>query len=148
MSLFNGNEIADDDGRHSMFDRTPIDWNRGKTEAGRSRLEFVRTLAALRVSRRSLTDLNGEKGVKWLGNSAEEKVTVFRRTGADGEKTLVVQNWTSADVEVEVKYADFSGTVLLSRRFERGGQRLRLGRFGFVVIDENRINTAQKGTTR
>ena len=131
-----------------MFGRTPIDWSRGKTEAGRSRLEFVRTLASLRASRRSLTDLNGEKGVKWLGNSAEDKVTAFRRTGADGEKTLVIQNWTAAEVEVEVKDADFSGLVLLSRRFERDGRCLRLGRFGFAVIDENRINTTQKGTTR
>ena len=134
--LFNGNEIADDDGRHSMFGRTPIDWNRGKTEAGRSRLEFVRTLAALRSSRRSLTSQNGKNGLRWLDNSADCKVTAFRRIGADGEKTLVVQNWTSAEVEVEVKDADFSGLVLLPRRFERDGQRLRLGAFGLAVVDE------------
>lgn len=135
--LFNGNEIADDDGRHSMFGKTPIDWSRGKTGPDRSRLEFVRTLAALRASRRSLTDLNGEKGLKWLGNSAEDKVTVFRRIGADGERTLVVQNWTGAGVEVEVRDADFSGAVLLSRRFEREGRRLRLGAFGFAVVGES-----------
>ena len=146
--IFNGNEIADDDGRHSMFGKTPIDWSRAETEKGRARRDFVRRLAALRASRRSLTDLNGEKGMKWLGNSAEEKATAFRRIGKNGEKTLVIQNWTGEDVEVEVEGADFSGAVLFSRRFERDGRRLRLGRFGFAVLDEKRVDSIQKGTTR
>ena len=133
--LFNGNEIADDDGGHSMFGKTPIDWSRAETEKGRARRDFVRRLAALRASRRSLTDLNGEKGMKWLGNSAEDKVTAFRRAGKNGEKTLVVQNWTGAEIEVEVPGADFSGRILLSRRFSRDGNRLRLGAFGFAVVD-------------
>ena len=146
--LFNGNEIADDDGAHSMFGKTPIDWSRADSAQGRARRDFVRTLAALRSSRRSLTSQNGKKGLCWLDNSADGRVTAFRRVGADGEKTLVVQNWTAADVEVEVKDADFSGSALLSRRFERDGRRLRIGRFGFAVLDEKSVDTAQKGTAR
>ena len=134
--IFNGNEIADDDGNHSMFGKTPIDWGRADSPAGRARMDFVRRLAALRATRRSLTDCNGKKGMKWLDNSAEEKATAFRRTGNGVEKTLVVQNWTGAEVEVEVPGADFGGAVLMSRRFSRDGVRLRLGAFGFAVVDE------------
>lgn len=134
--LFNGNEIADDDGAHSMFGRTPIDWRRLDTPEGRARRSFVKKLAGFRASRPSLTDLNGEKALVWLDPTAADAVTAFRRAGADGERTLVVQNWTGARVSFRVPGADFSQAPLLSRGYAVGGADVTLGPWGYAVLPE------------
>ena len=134
--LFNGNEIADDDGTHSMFGRTPIDWGRLESSQGRARRDFVKTLAALRASRPSLTDLNGEKGLQWLEPSATNEVTAFRRIGANGERTLVVQNWTGRRVSFRVPGADFSRSALLSRGCTIGAADVTLAPWGYAVLPE------------
>jgi glycosidase/lysophospholipase L1-like esterase len=134
--LFNGNEIADDDGAHSMFGKTPIDWSRLESPEGRARRAFVKKLAEFRASRPSLTDLNGEKGLVWLKPSAEDAVTAFRRVGANGERTLVVQNWTSGDVSFKVPGAVFSQEPLLSRRYSANGADVTLGPWGYAVLPE------------
>ena len=134
--LFNGNEIADDDASHSMFGHTPIDWARLESPAGRQRRAFVKKLVQLRASRPSLTDLNGEKGLRWLTSSATNEVTAFRRTGADGERTLVVQNWTAKRVSFSVPGADFSLPPLLSHGYAVAGDAVTLEPWGYSVLPE------------
>ena len=134
--LFNGNEIADDDASHSMFGHTPIDWARLESPSGRQRRAFVKKLVQLRASRPSLTDLNGEKGLLWLTPSATNEVTAFRRTGADGERTLVVQNWTAKRVSFSVPGADFSLPPLLSHGYAVAGDAVTLEPWGYSVLPE------------
>ena len=140
--LFNGNEIADDDASHSMFGHTPIDWARLESPAGRQRRAFVKKLVQLRASRPSLTDLNGERGLRWLTPSATNEVTAFRRTGADGERTLVVQNWTAKRVSFSVPGADFSLPPLLSHGYAVAGDAVTLEPWGYSVLPEKGCGNA------
>ena len=134
--LFNGNEFADDDGRHSMFGRTPLDWSRLEGDPGRARLDFVRRLIALRRDRRSLREVNGADGLEWLDVSAADAVTAFRRR-AGGERTVVVQNWTSNAVETAVAGADLSRAPLLARGCSVVDGKARLAPWGFAVLPES-----------
>lgn len=154
--LFNGNEIADDDPRHSMFGHVPIDWSRLDGEVGKSRHAFVRQLASLRAAHPVFTALNGYEGLKWLDVTAPRQVTAFVRRMPGGETILVVQNWTSKDVSVgvkldteEPKFPSYvvnddpvdrsvkglpSDEPLLARRAEKTGPAsYSLGPFGFCI---------------
>ena len=154
--LFNGNEIADDDPRHSMFGRTPIDWSRLDGEAGKARRDLVRRLAALRAAHPVFTALNGYEGLAWLDVTAPREVTAFVRRMPGGETILVVQNWSGKEVEATVKLdtaePDFPSFVvnddpvdrsvkglpddapLLARRAAKTGPAsYRLGPCGFCV---------------
>ena len=102
--LFDGNEMADADERHSMFGRTPMDWTQLEREPGRSRHALVKRLADMRRENPVFTDANGSDGLTWLDTSAPESVTAFvRRNGR--ETVLVVQNWTNLPVKCDVSFA-------------------------------------------
>jgi len=99
--LFNGNEFAECDPKHSMFGRTPFDWSRLESPEGRARHALVRRLADLRAAHAVFTDLNGYEGLAWLDVDAPKDVTAFiRRNGK--ETVLVVQNWKDKSVDVKV----------------------------------------------
>jgi glycosidase len=100
--LFNGNEIADDDPKHSMFGHTPIEWSRLEGEAGKARYAFVRRLAALRATHPVFTAGCGYEGLAWLDVTTPKEVTAFVRRMQGGETILVVQNWSGKEVEVTV----------------------------------------------
>ena len=102
--LFNGNEIADADERHSMFGKTPMDWSQLDKEPGKSRHALVRRLAMMRRENRVFTDVSGKDGLTWLDTTAKDYVSAFvRRNGRD--TVLVVQNWTDKPVSCEVSFS-------------------------------------------
>ncbi len=101
--LFNGNEIADDDPKHSMFGHTPIDWSLLDGDAGKARRALVRRLAELRAAHPVFTALNGYEGLAWLDVTSPREVTAFVRRMQGGEMILVVQNWSAKEVEATVK---------------------------------------------
>lgn len=102
--LFQGNEIADADPRHSMFGKTPMDWSQRERGAGQSRHALVKRLAALRREHPAFTAVNGIDGLVWLDTTAPEKATAFVRRGK-GETVLVVQNWSGEKVACNVSFA-------------------------------------------
>lgn len=101
--LFCGNEIADADEKHSMFGKTPMDWNQLNVEPGRSRHALVKELSAMRRAHKSFTAVNGKEGLTWLAANGANSVTAFVRRGG-GETILVVQNWSGKPVECEVDF--------------------------------------------
>lgn len=153
--LFQGNEIADADPRHSMFGKTPMDWSQLERGVGQSRHALVKRLAALRRAHSALTAVNGLDGFVWLDTTAPEKVSAFARRGK-GETILVVQNWSDKKVVCDVSFAvskadrpsylaaddtdrDVKGHLadapLLARDAERIGARsFALGPWGFFVV--------------
>ena len=153
--LFQGNEIADADPRHSMFGKTPMDWSQLERDAGQSRHALVRRLAALRREHPAFTAANGIDGLVWLDTTAPEQVTAFVRRGK-GETVLVVQNWSGESAVCDVSFAvpkparpsylaaddtdrDVKGHLadepLLVRDARRTGVRsFALGPWGVVVV--------------
>ena len=154
--LFNGNEFADDDPKHSMFGHTPIDWTRLDGEVGKARYAFVRKLAALRAAHPVFTATSGYEGMAWLDVSAPKSVTAFVRRMQGGETILVVQNWSDKEVETDVKLdtaeTDFPSYVVNDDPVDRsikgkpsdeplmaraatktGPSSYRLGPYGFCV---------------
>ncbi|MBR4172678.1 MAG: hypothetical protein IKR48_13590 [Kiritimatiellae bacterium] len=101
--LFNGNEIADADEKHSMFGKTPMDWSQLEREPGKTRHAFVQRLAALRREHSVFTGLNGKEGLTWLDTTAKDAVSAFvRRNGH--ETVIVVQNWTRKPATCKVSF--------------------------------------------
>ena len=158
--LFTGNEMADADEKHSMFGKTPMDWSQLEREPGKARHEFVKRLAAMRREHAAFTDLNGRAGLAWLDVTATNSATAFVRTAKDGERILVVQNWTNKDVATDVSFKappdvwpdwviaervdrSIKGTLaekpLLSRAAEKtGAQSFKLGPYGFAIYPVNK----------
>ena len=101
--LFNGNEFADADERHSMFGKTPMDWSQLDREPGKSRHALVKHLAEFRRMHPALTSVNGIDGLVWLDTTAPEKVSAFVRRGG-GETLLVVQNWSADETACDVSF--------------------------------------------
>jgi glycosidase len=95
--LYNGQEIADT-ARHSIFGKSPIDWENGGTEAGKARFAFCQELCAMRHAERALT--HGE--VIWIDNDQPESILSFLRRTADRE-ILSIVNLTNRPIKVTLK---------------------------------------------
>ena len=154
--LFDGNEFAESNPDHSMFGKTPLEWETLRSPVGQARHALVKKLAELRRTIPAFTAKNGAAGLTWLDVTQEKDVTAFVRRAGD-ETVLVVQNWRNREVETEVSFAvppqkvpsyialdnppdrSVKGVVadapLIAKRAERTGARsFRLGPYGFTVV--------------
>jgi len=154
--LFDGNEFAEANPKHSMFGKTPLEWAALKTPEGKARHELVRRLAELRRQVAAFTAYNGAAGLTWLNVTEERDVTAFVRRGP-GETVLVVQNWRNREVETEISFdvprqkvpsylaldnppdksvkGEIADSPLLAKRATQTGPRkFRLGPYGYSIL--------------
>lgn len=154
--LFNGNEFAEADEKHSMFGRTPLDWSALETDYGKYRHELVKKLSAIRQAHPAFTAASGRNAMVWLETSLPDDVTAFIRRGK-GETMFVVQNWADKPLTVSVDFGRkaavtesyvvteepdrslrgaFAAEPLISRDAEKtGANEFKLGPYGFAVLE-------------
>ncbi len=134
--LYNGQEIADDH-RHSLWasreypGNLGIAWEKALSEEGRTRLEFLRKLIAVRRSSPLLT----RGSFEWIDNDCEEDVlTILRRL--DGRTMLCAINFSPAEHTVHISTDLPAGAVFrLSDRAEQTGNALKLGEYGIAYLE-------------
>ncbi len=134
--LYNGQEIADDH-RHSLWGcreypgNLAIAWEKALSEEGRTRLEFLRQLIALRRSSPLLT----RGSFEWIDNDCEEDVlTILRRL--DGRTMLCAINFGSSEHTVHIS-TDLPPEAVFrfSDRAEQTGNALKLGEYGIAYLE-------------
>lgn len=131
--LYCGQEIADSN-RHSIYgggkDYCVIGWSKLKTTEGANRLAFCKKLSEIRLAHPSLTG----NDLFWLNNDRPESVLSFVRK-SENEKTLILINWTSKSICVQLKdHTDIPDKKLIScQAVKNSKDSWTLGPFGYVV---------------
>ena len=132
--LYNGQEVADD-APHSIFanrehGRLSVNWARAVTPLGRSRLELVRRLTALRHAHPGLFDAP----VVWQETSEPSATLAFTRPLPEGWLTLAV-NVTGRAGAVSLPEAQSGGRLVLSSAgVELAGGVVSLPAHGFAIV--------------
>lgn len=134
--LYNGQEVADGH-RHSLWsDREAggnlrIEWENALTEKGRSRLDFLRKLIAMRRASPLLT----RGTLEWVDNDCEQDVLSFARR-LEGKTMLCVFNFCPENRIVHVT-ADFPESVVfrLADCAEVSGNAVKLGEYGIACFE-------------
>ncbi len=133
--VYCGNELADTTymsmfanrfhmGKFSVTDRAAL----YETEAGKRRMAVVTALNQLLAAH---DGIHGSK-IEWLDNDCPERVVSFRRPG---EKRSAVLYCNLFPEEAELKLAG-EGETLLSHYAEVSGETLRLGGYGYLLMEE------------
>ncbi len=133
--VYCGNELADTTymsmfanrfhmGKFSVTDRAAL----SHTDAGKRRMEVVTKLNALLAAHDGIHGVDME----WLDNDCADKVISFRRKGETKTAVLYCNLFPE---EVVVK-TDGTGETLLSHHAAMTGDILRLGAYGYLLLEE------------
>ena len=134
--LFAGNEIADR-AEYSLFanrhhNRSVLDWSAAFTDAGKRRLEIVKTMSKIRRERPEF--FSGE--MKWI-DSGNDKVLAFERAKGDS-KTFVFVSASPEPVEISAKLSENPKAYFAQRAKVSGGgdsAKVSLEPYGFALIE-------------
>ena len=134
--LFAGNEIADR-AEYSLFanrhhNRSVLDWSAAFTDAGKRRLEIVKTMSKIRRERPEF--FSGE--LKWI-DSGNDKVLAFERAKGDS-KTFVFVSASPEPVEISAKLSENPKAYFAQRAKVSGGgdsAKVSLEPYGFALIE-------------
>ncbi|WPJ96760.1 alpha-amylase family glycosyl hydrolase [Coraliomargarita algicola] len=114
--FYNGQEVADAN-RHTLWSNRMhghnhvIDWSNALTQKGKARLEFVKSLVALRKCEKALS----EGSTQWLDTTAPEGILSFTRELA-GERILAIFNLSPLPLSATLNAAlELSNANLLAQ---------------------------------
>ena len=134
--LFAGNEIADRADFHALANRyhkrSVLDWSAAFTDAGKRRLEIVKTMSKIRRERPEF--FSGE--LKWI-DSGNDKVLAFERAKGDS-KTFVFVSASPEPVEISAKLSENPKAYFAQRAKVSGGgdsAKVSLEPYGFALIE-------------